>query len=122
MPASRRQRATTLAPRSWPSRPTLAISTRRGRTGMAPVWRWPLDVRAAAGAPVLCALHEWPGDRADGRRRAAAVAGRLRGGPRRRLEDFADFEGEGIRSERLGEKGDALAEHTMTHDGVVGVT
>src|SRR5207249_9429964 len=30
MPASRRQRATTLAPRSWPSRPTLAIMTRIG--------------------------------------------------------------------------------------------
>src|SRR4051812_17414701 len=28
MPASRRQRATTLTPRSWPSRPTLASSTR----------------------------------------------------------------------------------------------
>src|SRR4051812_3791245 len=28
MPASRRQRATTRTPRSWPSRPTLAISTR----------------------------------------------------------------------------------------------
>src|SRR5881296_494390 len=118
MPASRRQRATTLAPRSWPSRPTLAISTRRGRTGMAPVWRWPLDVRAAAGAQILCATHEWPGGCADGWGRAAAVARRLRDGPRRCLEHFADFEGEGIRRERLGEKGDAFAEHTVTHDGV----
>src|SRR6058998_3398494 len=34
MPASRRQRATILAPRSWPSRPTLAISTRMGLSFM----------------------------------------------------------------------------------------
>src|SRR5207253_1384375 len=30
MPASRRARATTLMPRSWPSRPTLARTTRKG--------------------------------------------------------------------------------------------
>src|SRR5205823_1863645 len=30
MPASRRARATTLMPRSWPSRPTLARTTRMG--------------------------------------------------------------------------------------------
>src|SRR5436190_23330649 len=31
IPASRRARATTLMPRSWPSRPTLARTTRGGR-------------------------------------------------------------------------------------------
>ena len=38
-------------------------------------------MRAAAGAQILCATHEWPGGRADGWGRAAAVADRLRGGP-----------------------------------------
>ena len=33
MPASRRARATTLMPRSWPSRPTLASTTRMGGVG-----------------------------------------------------------------------------------------
>src|SRR5687768_16678626 len=37
MPASRRARATTLAPRSWPSRPGLAIRTRMRRRGAADV-------------------------------------------------------------------------------------
>src|SRR5437660_2655649 len=34
MPASRRARAITFAPRSWPSRPGLAINTRIGRSGI----------------------------------------------------------------------------------------
>src|SRR5436305_13412007 len=42
MPASRRARATTFTPRSWPSRPTLAT---RMRTGWAP---WPI------GPPSVC--------------------------------------------------------------------
>src|SRR3954470_2920352 len=32
MPASRSERAITLAPRSWPSRPALAMTTRMGRS------------------------------------------------------------------------------------------
>src|SRR5579875_283879 len=36
MPASRRARAITFAPRSWPSRPGFAISTRIGFSGIRP--------------------------------------------------------------------------------------
>src|SRR6185436_15484625 len=34
IPASRSARATTLAPRSWPSRPGFAMTTRMGRSAM----------------------------------------------------------------------------------------
>src|SRR5262245_42655559 len=37
MPASRRMRATTLTPRSCPSRPTLATRTRNGRSFSPPI-------------------------------------------------------------------------------------
>src|SRR6266436_5463265 len=37
MPASRKQRATILAPRSWPSSPTLATSTRIGLCAITPL-------------------------------------------------------------------------------------
>src|SRR4051812_45351756 len=49
MPASRSARAITLAPRSWPSRPGLAITTRSGR-GIAAIL--PSHPRPPAGPTV----------------------------------------------------------------------
>src|SRR5687767_11753038 len=69
MPASRRARATTLAPRSWPSRPGLATNTRMGGVARENVKTSPvpgavlvqLDQHAPAGARVhegeLLAVH-----------------------------------------------------------------
>src|SRR6267142_2088670 len=48
MPASRRQRATTRTPRSWPSRPTLAINTRMFSAIMA---------SAPAGTSCACGIR-----------------------------------------------------------------
>src|SRR5437870_4267687 len=64
MPASRRQRATILAPRSWPSSPTLATSTRIGLCAITPPSPRPppsyLGSAAAACPPLGSA---WPGGR-----------------------------------------------------------
>src|SRR4051812_12230425 len=49
MPASRSARAITFAPRSWPSRPGLAITTRSGR-GIAPIL--PSRRQPPAGPPL----------------------------------------------------------------------
>src|SRR5437879_13344440 len=67
MPASRRQRATILAPRSWPSSPTLATSTRIGLCAITPPSPRPppsyLGSAAAACPPLGSA---WPGGRRGG--------------------------------------------------------
>src|SRR3954451_19142811 len=46
MPASRSERAMTFAPRSWPSRPALAITTRMGRS-----MGWSVSTRTARESP-----------------------------------------------------------------------
>src|SRR4029453_4804638 len=84
MPASRSARATTLAPRSWPSRPTLAMRTRMGV----------MSVAGGGGAPRAGA-----GDRRARGRRGAATAGT------RRLQHLAHLGGKRIGRERLGEEG-----------------
>src|SRR4051794_30290976 len=55
MPASRRARATTLTPRSWPSRPTLARTTRIG-AGVDMAGRSP--ERGRASPFILCRRPE----------------------------------------------------------------
>src|SRR5712692_2701456 len=115
MPASRRQRATTLAPRSCPSSPTLATRTRmRGEDAdtrrKAGAW---LDARGPVLAYVFGALDYCPGgrlggDRSGGRPYAISIRGRAtkrgrRGslGGRRglRLEDLAHVGGQRVRRE-----------------------
>jgi hypothetical protein len=47
-PASRSVRATILAPRSWPSRPGLAIRTRAGHQNTTGCWNSPQTALSAA--------------------------------------------------------------------------
>src|SRR5712692_6484169 len=75
MPASRRQRATILAPRSWPSRPTLAISTRMGLSFIV--------LASSSWTPIL---EDRRGPRRGSRRSSIAVPYQDRGpGSRRAL-------------------------------------
>src|SRR5690349_8710494 len=56
MPASRRARAITLAPRSWPSRPGLAMTTRIFRTIGSPVHG---PGTGSSGLPPAGRSYEW---------------------------------------------------------------
>src|SRR4051812_3431405 len=88
MPASRRARATTLMPRSWPSSPTLASTTRIGRVDMASLL--PLYSTTAAGHTTPLRPYFGERDRARSARHEAAGVlspndgpGRVRSGPGR---------------------------------------
>src|ERR1700727_2818365 len=67
MPASRSARVMTLAPRSWPSRPGLATSTRIGRvagfsaSGMVLLVAGDDEVRHPEKSPLVVGLRQ-PGD------------------------------------------------------------
>src|SRR6266436_1944913 len=124
IPASRRQRATTLAPRSWPSSPTLAINTRMGLPGMGgwtPSREARLHARGPGGAHVLRALD----DRARGAiaigRQSRECRGRGVDGARRCAEDLVDLEGQRVRREGLGEEGHARAQDAVADDGIIGI-
>src|SRR2546425_4677262 len=131
MPASRRQRATTLAPRSCPSSPTLATRTRmRGEDAdtRRKVGAW-LDARGPVRADVFGALDylsRWRpggrtrgglgGDRRGGNPCAISIRGRAIKRGRRgslgrrcrlRLEDLAHLGGQRVGREGLGEESHA---------------
>src|SRR5712692_3051809 len=149
MPASRRQRATTLAPRSCPSSPTLATRTRmRGEDAdtRRKVGAW-LDARGPVLAYVFGALDYRPSWRTRGRpggRTRGCLGGDGRGGSpcaisirgraikrgrrgslgrrcRLRLEDLAHLGGQRVGREGLGEEGHAGPEDTVADDGIIRV-